>query len=186
MSKLCFIIVILSVSFNYAFAQATNEFVYKSIVDVAGDTDDLFVKATSWAVKHAGATNTTIQYEDKEAGRLIVKYKMSAQGIRDVLGFSFGTDHVYYFMTIDTKQDKCRIVLSDFEHVGGDYKVGFRLIYLWRFGRHAPSYGNLTQTTIHRRIDRKRWKRIKAHTEQRAERILRQFQEAMPLAEESF
>lgn len=162
---------------------------YKFAFDTLGKCnnasgDNLFVKATSWAVIYGDADITTIQYEDKEAGRLIVKQKMSVNGIRDILGFRFGTDHVYYFMIIDTKDDKYKMTLSNFQHIAGDYKVGFRLTVLWRFGRHAPSYGSLNQQTIHRRIDRKRWRKIRAKATQHAEETLLQFDAAMKKEED--
>lgn len=154
--------------------------------EVAGGKDDLFVKAVSWAVIQGDADITTIQYEDKEAGRLIIKYKMSVAGIRDVLGFKFGADHVYYYMTIDTRDNKYRMNLSNFQHIGGDYKAGFRLTVLWHFGRKAPSYGSLDKVKIHRWIDGKRWKKIRKQATEKAGKQLQEFQDAMQKAEPVF
>lgn len=154
--------------------------------ETTGVKDDLFVKAISWAVTQGEADITTIQYQDKEAGKLIIKCKMSVAGIRDVLGFKFGSDHVYYFMTIDARDNKYRMNLSNFQHIGGDYKAGFRLTVLWHFGRKAPSYGSLDKVKIHRWIDGKRWKKIRKQATEKAAKQLQEFQDAMQKTEPVF
>lgn len=163
-------------------------FKHELITIAKGKSEDLFVKATSWAILHGGANNTNIQYEDKEAGRLIITHKIATPGIRDILGLYYGTDHVIYFMTIDTKDDKCRIVLSGFEHIGGNYKAGLR-ISRWiklKPGRPAPSYGSLDQEIISRRIDRKRWKRTQKVVEDKVARTLTNFEQSMQAIEKDF
>ncbi|MBD2753829.1 DUF4468 domain-containing protein [Spirosoma validum] len=85
----------------------TNKITYSDVVDIKNKKDILFKNAQTWITKSFGDYKAVIQFEDKEAGRLIIK------GVSSLDVYLF--DRIRYVITIDCKDNKYRCVLTDLE-----------------------------------------------------------------------
>lgn len=80
---------------------------YESVVDVPGVLkDDLYVKVNSWFVETFNSAESVIEYQDKEAGKVMGKY---------VFNYSEGaySYSVKQTISIDVKDGKYRLVITD-------------------------------------------------------------------------
>jgi hypothetical protein len=91
----------------HSFADNSSPVVNVDIVETTNKKDDMFKNAQTWIAKSYGDYKSVIQFEDKEAGKLILK------GISRV-----GGPHetkLRYVLEIDIKDNKYRAKISDYE-----------------------------------------------------------------------
>ena len=70
------------------------------------DKDDLYIKANSWAVDAFTSAKSVIQFQDKEAGKILGKYVFNYnQGVY--------THAVKQTLDISIKDSKVRVIISD-------------------------------------------------------------------------
>lgn len=80
---------------------------FEKIVEISNQSkNDLYIKANSWFVETFNSAESVIEFQDKEAGKIMGKYV-----------FSY-TEGIYYYdikqtISIDIKDSKVRIVISD-------------------------------------------------------------------------
>lgn len=81
--------------------------------------DQLYIKAKSWLAKVFVSAKSVIQMDDKEAGKIIGKGMISYDD-----GAEYYTTHfaISYTLTINVKDNKYRLILSDF--INGGYTEG--------------------------------------------------------------
>ncbi|MGE7777750.1 DUF4468 domain-containing protein [Chitinophaga sp. NPDC101104] len=103
----------------------------------ADKKDELFVRAFEWVSKSYGSAKAVVDMHDKEAGKIIGKAMMSFPKS------PFGT--IAYVMSIDVRDGKYRMVISDFRHSGRELTSAY-----------GPSvgteYGDLNQPIYMRRF----------------------------------
>lgn len=89
-------------------APITGSSTYTQVVEVKNSKDALFKNAQSWIAKTFGDYKSVIQFEDKEAGRLILKGV--TDGVNNIMTKSFR-----YVITIDTKDNRYRCQIGEVE-----------------------------------------------------------------------
>ncbi|WP_126244370.1 DUF4468 domain-containing protein [Chitinophaga rhizosphaerae] len=109
-----------------------------SITESSADKkDELFVRAFEWVSKSYGSAKAVVDMHDKEAGKIIGKAMMSFP--KNPFG------NIAYVMSIDVRDGKYRMVLSDFRHSGRELTSAY-----------GPStgteYGDLNQQVFMRRF----------------------------------
>ncbi|MCX6238091.1 MAG: DUF4468 domain-containing protein [Bacteroidia bacterium] len=82
------------------------------IIDVSGTKNDLYVSANLWMVRTFGSAKSVIQFQDKEAGKIMGRYLMRSFGV--VIKGASAID-VYSLITISVKDNATRI---DIEPLG--------------------------------------------------------------------
>lgn len=88
---------------------------YSEVVNVEGKTkDELYLSANEWIVHTFNSAKDVIQFNDKEAGKIICKTLTS---------ISFGKgwnkitlDPIYFLVTIEAKDGRYKITASNFIH----------------------------------------------------------------------
>ncbi len=83
----------------------TKQVTYTDIVTVKNDKNTLFSNAKTWIASSFGDYKSVIQFEDKDAGKLIVK------GISKIPGELY--DRISFTLSIDCKDNKYRCVVTD-------------------------------------------------------------------------
>jgi len=93
--------------------------VFSEVVPVDNvSKDELFVRANSWIARTFNSPKDVIQFNDKEAGKIICK---TVTGATVGKGFNKVTiDPVYFILQIETREGRYRIVASDFIH---EYRI---------------------------------------------------------------
>lgn len=95
---------------------------YKIIDSAKGITaDQLYTNARAWVAKTFVSANAVLQMDDKQAGKIIGKGNMRTP-VKNAFGMVIGDDIINFTITIDVKENKYRVILSDFSHQGGTYK----------------------------------------------------------------
>jgi len=143
-----------------------NPFEFTHIYCVAGSKNDLFLKANEWVTKTFVSVRDVIKTQDKEAGKIIAK---GAIKTISELNFSLIISYTRYTMTIDVKDGKYRVVLSDFIYEdiysGHNYKQPFNF--------------SLSQNCPANYVDPKMWNNIKRDAKLGANEILKDFIESV-------
>lgn len=111
------LLLILIVFFNLsAISQTDNsKFEFSLIDSTQGSKAELYTYAKSWLANTFVSSKSVIDMEDKEAGRIIGK-GMFTKRVNSPFGNKVGMDVIYFTITIDVKDNKYRIKLSDFNH----------------------------------------------------------------------
>ena len=78
-----------------------------NVLEVSGTKNELFIKANEWMVRSFKDAKSVIQFQDKEAGKIMGKYLMHSYSTTD-------TD-VYSLITIEVKDNATKI---DIEPIG--------------------------------------------------------------------
>jgi hypothetical protein len=88
---------------------ATRKYQYREVVMVSGSStkDQLFDKARQWFVSNYKDASEVLQVQDKESGTLVGK------GIFTV-NFQGGQRKVFHTVSIDCKDGKYRVTITDF------------------------------------------------------------------------
>lgn len=113
-------LLIIAVMFLSHASCGQSAFEFSQIDTIAASKSDLFVRALSWMSKVFKSSKTVIQMQDKESGRIIGKaaivwrYRFMGDGCVSL---------IHYTITIDVKDNKARIALSDFHHQGCTYAI---------------------------------------------------------------
>ena len=116
MKKLLVIALLIVLYKQSAFSQDyPSPFKFETIDSMQGTKSELFVKANEWVAKTFNSAKDVIQMSDKDAGKIIAKGMMESGGR---VGFVKGTFYIKYTLSIDLKDNKCRIRISDFITVG--------------------------------------------------------------------
>ena len=88
---------------------------YSEVVQVENiSKDDLFIRANSWIVKTFNSAKDVIQYNDKEAGKIICKTVTGATVGRGLNRVTI--DPVYYLLQIEVREGRYRISATEFIH----------------------------------------------------------------------
>ena len=118
MKKLLILPLLLFVLYSSAQGSKSNNSDYPTpfefaIIDstITGTKAELFVKANEWVAKTFNSAKDVIQMSDKDAGKIIAKGVMDA-----ICKFGLGRSKFYikYTLSIDLKDNKCRIKMLDF------------------------------------------------------------------------
>lgn len=93
---------------------------YTEVIQVEGVSQgDLYLKANDWIVKTFNSPKDVIQFNDKEAGKIICK---TITGVDIGKGLNrIQINPIYYLISIETREGRYKITASDFIHV---YNVG--------------------------------------------------------------
>jgi len=80
---------------------------YTEVFESQNSKDNLFKNAKTWIAKSFGEYNKVLQFEDREAGKIVIK------GITEMpVGL---VSHIKYILTIDVKENKYRFAMTDIE-----------------------------------------------------------------------
>ncbi|NID09385.1 DUF4468 domain-containing protein [Fibrivirga algicola] len=82
---------------------------YQQVIQVKNNKASLFKNAQTWVTKSFGDYKSVIQFEDKEAGRLVIK------GFSDINDAASIFSKLKYVITIDCKDDRYRVIMTDIE-----------------------------------------------------------------------
>ena len=110
---------------------------YEIIDSTAGTKEVLYGKAKAWLAKTANSAKDVIQLDDLANGKLIGKafFKIGSGGML--------TSAVWpcnFIVTIDCRNDKCRLQLSEFTY--GEGKFSMDVVYAdYKKGKHKSAYG---------------------------------------------
>jgi hypothetical protein len=85
----------------------TGQVSYSSVQDVKNDKLALFKNAQTWVATTFGDYKSVVQFEDKEAGKLILKGQSPLKSILQ--------DRIRFKVAIDVKDNKYRVVIDDLE-----------------------------------------------------------------------
>jgi len=80
-----------------------------NVIEVSGTKNELFINANEWMVRTFKDAKSVIQFQDKEAGKIMGKYLMHS--------YTTGTD-VYSLITIEVRDNATKI---DVEPLGSWY-----------------------------------------------------------------
>jgi hypothetical protein len=133
---------------------------------IKGSKDELFLKAKSWLVHEFKSANDVIQLSDKEAGKLIGKGYF--EYIHDGGLFGYNTiDKIWFTVTINVKQDKDRIIISELSHEG-TYESA---------RKKAPNYGSLDEEKPPSSIEctKKQFAKIKDSAKESSNNFIKSF-----------
>jgi hypothetical protein len=102
------------------FDSLTHKITFSEVMNV-GDTaskQELYVRAREWFARTYNSSNSVIQYEDKEAGKIIGKAVM--QVYHKVFGSNYPSGYIHYTVSIFLKDGRYRFEFTDFYHTGQD------------------------------------------------------------------
>jgi len=99
-------------------------FEFVLIDTVNADKNYIYVKAHEWISKTYNSAKTVIDMQDKEAGKLIGKAKITITPSSYSSHGSIAASVVDYIISIDVKDGKYRCIISDFTHEGGMVSYG--------------------------------------------------------------
>lgn len=100
---------------NFLSVNGQSSFEFSQIDSIQGSKGELFVRAMAWMANTFNSAKSVIQMQDKEAGKIVGKavipweYRFMGDGCKC---------SIHYIITIDCKDNKVRIVLSNFYHEG--------------------------------------------------------------------
>ena len=79
------------------------------IIDVPGTKDELYIRANQWMIRSFKSAKSVIQFQDKEAGKIMGKYLMFTINLdKPILNLPI-TNDVYSLITISVKDNATRI-----------------------------------------------------------------------------
>ena len=81
------------------------------IIETRGTKDELYIKANQWMVKTFNNAKSVIQFQDKEAGKIMGKYLMNSITWGGGLYASNSSD-VYSLITISVKDNATKIEIE--------------------------------------------------------------------------
>lgn len=106
----------------------------------AGTKDQLYSKAKAWVAKVAASAKEVIQMDDPHAGTLVGKGYFNVR----TTGLGAANWPCYCTMTIDCRDQKFRIQLSNFYYMGGEYKHSIDQVYdNYSKGKSKAANGNM-------------------------------------------
>lgn len=127
---------------------------------------ELYTKAKLWLAKAFKSSKDVIQFDDKEAGKIIVK----GVSTYDAPAFNPGTNFSGFFsftLTIDIKDNKFRFSIENLNHES--YKSGYSG---GSFDNEKPDCGNLM-------MPKRSWKTIREEGQSRIITLWKSFQQGM-------
>lgn len=86
------------------------------IIDVPGTKDELYIRANQWMVRHFKSAKSVIQFQDKEAGKIMGKYLMNTIDLEKAMNNLPITNDVYTLITISVKDNATRIDIEPLEY----------------------------------------------------------------------
>ena len=90
---------------------AEKDFEYQQVYEVSGGKDTLFSKSLQWLAQTYTDSKEVIEYEDKEAGKIIGRG--ATQVMYNPLGISPIMLNIRYSIKIDLKDNKARITFTN-------------------------------------------------------------------------
>lgn len=90
---------------------AEKDFEYQKVYEVAGGKDTLFTKSLQWLAQTYTDSKEVIEYEDKEAGKIIGRG--ATQVMYNPLAISPIMLNIRYSIKIDLKDNKARITFAN-------------------------------------------------------------------------
>lgn len=95
------------------FAQESYDF--EKIIESKGENkSEIFIKMNEWVASTYNSANDVIQMSDKDAGKLIIKGLKKYRSTK--FGYGCYEGLIKYTMKIDVKDEKVRVILTDFIH----------------------------------------------------------------------
>lgn len=122
MKRILFTVLTLAVavvgySQNFQFPKnADGGYEFSEVVESNLSKATLFANATSWAMKYyeEDGYKNVVQLESELDGRLVIKdYDVVIDGYEVKHKTNFRSEHIYYILTIDCKDNKYRYVIND-------------------------------------------------------------------------
>lgn len=110
------------VTSKYHNTEYPNPFEFQKIDSLNGLKVEIFVKANEWVAKTFNSAKDVIQMHDKDAGKIIAKGVMTSVSSTGLA--SSVTYYISYTLSIDAKDSKCRVVLSDYIVTEGVFTGG--------------------------------------------------------------
>lgn len=104
----------------FGISQTDSSFEFKFIDSSTATKNELYTKAKIWITDAFKSAKDVIQMDDKDAGRIVARgvFQSPVKGM-------WGTplyDYINFKITIDVKDNKYRIALTDFVHEKGTYR----------------------------------------------------------------
>ena len=96
---------------------------FQSIDSISAKKNILFSAAKSWVSNTFNSAKSVIDMEDKDSGRIIGKAFLHDSKQHRCMSY-YEISSVSFKFTIDVKDNKYRIVLSDFNHLGKQVSAG--------------------------------------------------------------
>lgn len=128
------------VAYSQDVVQTKDGVVFYELKDSAnGSKSQLYTKAKVWIAKAAGSAKDVIQMDDPNAGTLIGKGYFNIR----TTGLGAATWPCYCTITIDCRDQKYRIQLSNFYYMGGEIKHSIDQVYSnYSKGKMKAANGN--------------------------------------------
>jgi hypothetical protein len=133
---------------------------------ISGNKDQLFIQSLSWLAKKFSGMHDAVQVYDKEYGRIIGKQVVEIPNVRPGILSECPFNNLRFVITIDVKDNKYKIVLSNFMQENSQCEVGVTDLAGGSLSQKVPNWGPDMQ---------KRWNKSKALAQEEAHTILRSY-----------
>ncbi|WNI34664.1 DUF4468 domain-containing protein [Chryseobacterium sp. SG20098] len=117
MRKIFFVLVLISTM------SSAQKLEFQSIDSLNAKKEILFSGAKSWVSNTFNSSKSVIDMDDKDSGRIIGKAFLQDSKQHRCMSY-YEISSVSFKFTIDVKDNKYRIVLSDFNHLGKQVSAG--------------------------------------------------------------
>jgi hypothetical protein len=101
--------------------ETTKLITYVKVVEVTGVQDSLFVKGKRWFFAYYNNPTGVIREEKPEEGKILGKHQFKVLNPADKKGLQTMAGIVQYTVTVQVKENKARIVLTDFNLKANSY-----------------------------------------------------------------
>jgi len=152
-----------------------NPFEFELTDTVNASKNELYFKAAEWLANSAKPAKSVIEMQDKEAGKIVGK------GIHDYISeslFNTITHHINFTLTIDVKDSKYRIRITNFVDDGYSYQYA-------QFG-NTYGMGNLNLPVKPSGYRRQDWEKAKDEAMKTSLGLLSSFKVAMHSKPDTF
>jgi hypothetical protein len=109
-----YILIVYTILFSMN-ALGQNKFEFTKIDSIPASKNELYIRAKTWMSNFYRSSKSVIEMDDKDAGRIIGKAVIPWEYVFLHEGC---TTYIHYTITIDVRENKVRLVLSDFYHEG--------------------------------------------------------------------
>jgi len=152
-----------------------NPFEFELIDTVNASKNELYIKAAEWLANSFKSAKSVIEMQDKEAGKIVGK------GTNDYISeslFNTITHHINFTFTIDVRDSKYRIRITNFVDDGYSYQHP-------QFG-NSYGMGNLNRAVKPTGYHKQDWEKAKDEAMQTSLRLLSSFKIAMHSQSDTF
>ena len=182
--KIVFVVYIIMASVS-GYSQTT-KFEFALIDSVQGTKSELYIYARSWLASSFKSSKSVIEMEDKESGTIIGN-GIFINRVNSAFGNQVGIDIISFNITINTKDNKYRAVLSNYLHSylqqASTYIPGQPLAsavgQVSSQSRNGGSLENEKPDCGTFYLSKKQWAEIKQFSKERSEEILQGLKKSM-------